>query len=90
VFFNNKEFNEEVNSCQFVTKASDHRLRLRVNPQTTLFSDPTCKMTPIQNLKFSGKYEGYSESKYRLRIAHTSCACSRLSLCACAVTSSIN
>jgi len=56
VFYNNKEFNDEVNSCQFVTKAFDHRLSLRINPRTTIFSDPTCKMTPVQDLKFSGKY----------------------------------
>lgn len=56
MFYNNKKFNDEVNSCQFVTKASDHRLSLRITPQTTIFSDPTCEMTPVQNLKFSGKY----------------------------------
>ena len=56
MFYNNKEFNDEVNSCQFVTKASDHRLSLRINPQTTIFAEPTCKMTTVQNLKFSGNY----------------------------------
>lgn len=55
MFYNNKEFNDEVNSCQFVTKASDHRLSW-ITPWTTIFADPTCKMTPVQNLKFSGKY----------------------------------
>jgi len=56
VFYNKEEFNEKVNSCQFVTKASDHRLSLRITPRTTIFADPTCKMTPVQNLKFTGNY----------------------------------
>ena len=56
MFYNSKEFNDEVNSCQFVTKASDHRLSLRINPRTAIFVDPTCKMTPVQYHKFSGKY----------------------------------
>ena len=56
MFYNNKEFNDEVNSCQFVTEASDHRLSLRISPRTAIFADLTCKMTPVQNHRFSGKY----------------------------------